>query len=53
MNKEDMDDQFQFWLMDMEEALERFRLTLPLADREKLNYSAESLEFVEAYALLN
>ncbi len=51
MNKEELNDQFQFWLMDMEEALERFRQALPLADRDRLNYSAESLEFVEAHAL--
>jgi hypothetical protein len=51
MNIEELNDQFEFWLMDMDGAIERFRRTLPLADRGKLDYSAESLAFVEAIAL--
>ena len=51
MNIEEFNDQFEYWLMDMEEAVKQFRQTLPLADRGKLDYSAESLALVEAIAL--
>ena len=51
MNMEEQNDQFQLWLMDMEDALERFRQALPLVDRCRLDYSADSLDFVEALAL--
>jgi hypothetical protein len=51
MNMEEQNDQFQLWLMDMEDSLERFRQALPLVDRCRLDYSAESLDFVEALAL--
>jgi hypothetical protein len=51
MNMKEVNDQFEFWLMDMDDALERFRQELPLDDRDRLDYSAESLDFVEALAL--
>lgn len=51
MNIEELNDQFEFWLMDMDSALEQFRQALPLVDRNRLDYSAKSLDFVEALAL--
>lgn len=51
MDKEEQNDQFEYWLMDMDDTLERFRQALPVADIHRLDYSAESLQFVEALVL--
>ena len=47
----DHDDQFQHWLMDMDDAIARFLATMPEADARKLDFSAESLKAIEAFAL--
>jgi len=44
-------DQFQLWLLDMSDAIERFRQTLPPNLAARLNFSSESLSDVEAHAL--
>ena len=49
MTKED--DQFQEWLMDMSDAIERFQQSLPGELQGRLDYSPESLEIVENFAL--
>ncbi len=49
MTKED--DQFQMWLMDMSDAIERFQLSLPSELQGKFDYSPESLEALEGLAL--
>ena len=47
----DQDDQFQHWLMDMDDAIARFLATMPDADTQKLDFSADSLKAIEALAL--
>lgn len=49
MSKES--DQFQFWLMDMDDALERFMQSVPRQTAAALNSSAESLEILEGLIL--
>lgn len=49
MTKED--DQFQVWLMDMSDAIDRFVQSVPEDVRPRLDYSPESLDLVEAHAL--
>lgn len=44
------DDQFQFWLMDMSDAIERFQNSFSGELRE-LDYSPDSLLVVEGFAL--
>jgi hypothetical protein len=44
-------DQFQVWLMDMSDAIERFQQSLPSELQGRLDYSPESLEVVEGFAL--
>lgn len=44
-------DQFQHWLMDMDDAIARFLATMPEADARKLDFSAQSLNAVETLAL--
>jgi hypothetical protein len=43
-------DRFELWLMDMDDALERFMDQVPEV-REKLDYSAESLDVLEKWLL--
>ncbi len=45
------DDQFQIWLMDMEEAIERFRQGIAADIAIRLDFSPESLSAVEEFAL--
>jgi hypothetical protein len=44
-------DDFEYWLMDMDDALERFFGILPLQTREKLDFSPSSLGALEAWIL--
>jgi hypothetical protein len=45
------EDQFQVWLMDMSDAIERFQQSLPNELRGRLDYSPESLDVLEGFAL--
>lgn len=45
------DDQFQVWLMDMGDAIERFRASLPQNTSMQLDFSPESLSVAESFAL--
>lgn len=45
------EDQFQVWLIDMDDAIKRFRQTLSKRVDEQLDYSAESLNVIESFAL--
>ncbi|QEI09308.1 hypothetical protein FXN63_13600 [Pigmentiphaga aceris] len=47
----EQEDQFELWLMDMDDALERFHATVPGESAEKLDFSADSLKNVEAFIL--
>jgi hypothetical protein len=49
--KEERFDSFQYWLMDMSDALERMKNSLPKDISEKLNYSIESLDTLENWIL--
>lgn len=49
MTKED--DQFQIWLMDMSDAIERFRLSLPEDVGMRLDFSPDSLGVIEGVVL--
>ena len=40
-------DKFQFWLMDMDDALERFMAGLPDAERERLDGTIASYDVIE------
>ncbi|MCB6182920.1 hypothetical protein LIN78_05080 [Leeia sp. TBRC 13508] len=51
MTKED--DQFQVWLMDMSDAIERFRQFIPVDMAARLDFSPESLSLIEEFALAN
>ncbi|MFJ2990796.1 hypothetical protein ACIPF8_23315 [Collimonas sp. NPDC087041] len=51
MTKED--DQFQVWLMDMSDAIERFRQFIPADMAARLDFSPESLSLIEEFALAN
>lgn len=52
MNNSVLDeDKFEYWLMDMDGALERFIHTLPPDVSRGLNYSVESLEILEGWLL--
>jgi hypothetical protein len=44
-------DQFQIWLMDMEDAIERFRLSIPADMNERLDFSSDSLNSIEMFIL--
>ena len=44
-------DQFQLWLLDISDAIERFRQSLPPDLTARSNFSSESLSDVEAHAL--
>lgn len=45
------DDQFQVWLMDMSDAIERFRLSIPADVAARLDLSPESLTVLEEFLL--
>jgi hypothetical protein len=44
-------DDFEYWIVDMDDALNRFMQILPEPLREKLNYSPASLDYLEAWIL--
>jgi hypothetical protein len=44
-------DDFEYWLMDMDDALERFLSGLAPHIKEKLNFSPSSLDALEAWIL--
>ena len=44
-------DLFQYWLMDLPDALNRFIDSKPLYIRDQLDYSIESLDIIENYLL--
>ena len=45
------DDRFQFWLMDMDDAIDRFVQSAPQDVRQRLDHSAESLDALEEWVL--
>jgi hypothetical protein len=45
------DDEFEFWLIEMDDALEEFLRTLPESMRTKMGYTRESLNLLEAWIL--
>jgi hypothetical protein len=47
----DKTEQFQYWLADMDHALERFMSALPKSLRDRLDYSPQSLNWLEAWYL--
>ena len=47
----DQDDQFQHWLMDMDDTIARFLAKMPDDDARQLDFSAQSLNAIEAIAL--
>jgi len=47
------DDQFQVWLMDMSDAIERFRQSVPFGMAARLDFSPESLDVIEQFVLTN
>lgn len=51
MDVQHEEEQFQYWLADMDDALERFLKSLPPETRSKLDYSIESLDAVEDWIL--
>lgn len=44
-------DDFEYWLMDMDDALDRFLAILPPQVKEKLDFSPSSLNTLEAWIL--
>ena len=44
-------EEFEFWLSDMDDALERFFGRVPSAIRSRLDFSPESLDVLEAWVL--
>ncbi|MBV7435034.1 hypothetical protein KRX19_08360 [Cardiobacteriaceae bacterium TAE3-ERU3] len=51
VDKEEAFDLFQYWLMDMPDAKERMMDRLPAEVKNRLDYSIESLDILEAYLL--
>lgn len=45
------EDLFEFWLMEMDNALDRFFGVLPEGARQGMDYSPESLQILEAWLL--
>ena len=45
------DDRFQFWLMEMDDAIDRFVQSAPTELRERLDRSAASLDVLEDWVL--
>jgi len=50
-NKASSEDQFQYWLANMDDTLEDFLARLPAEVRERLNGSPESLDALEVWLL--
>jgi hypothetical protein len=48
---DDRAEQFEYWLMDMEDALDRFRSSVPPELALRLDHSPKSLDMLEQYAL--
>jgi hypothetical protein len=44
-------DEFEYWLIDMDNALAEFSTYFPEAERKQLDYSGESLNIVEQWLL--
>ncbi|MBS3187095.1 hypothetical protein N8H41_08885 [Pseudomonas vlassakiae] len=44
-------DLFEYWLMDMNDAIDRFLHSFPTGDREQFDYSIASLDYLEAWLL--
>ncbi|MGI2035626.1 hypothetical protein ACRQ1B_24920 [Rhizobium panacihumi] len=44
-------DQFEFWLMDMDDAIENFRRSIPAELASRLDFSDESLKILESFVL--
>jgi hypothetical protein len=51
MNKSERADQFQVWLIHMDDAMAEFMQTLPVGLQEQLNHSVASLDALEAWLL--
>jgi hypothetical protein len=51
VNADETREDFQFWLADMDSALERFLSEVPRAITDRLDFSPESLDAVEAWIL--
>ena len=49
--REERFDLFQYWLMDLSDALNRFIDSKPLCIRDQLDYSIDSLDVIENYLL--
>jgi hypothetical protein len=49
LNKDD--DSFEYWLMDMDDAIHRFIGGYPVGDRQRFDYSSASLDFLERWLL--
>ncbi|EGK12420.1 hypothetical protein ACFQ49_02080 [Kroppenstedtia eburnea] len=49
-SEEDFED-FQFWLMDMDDAIDRLFSLLPAEVENHLDYSATSLNYIESWIL--
>ncbi|WP_122888065.1 hypothetical protein [Burkholderia pseudomallei] len=47
------DDHFQVWLMDMSDAIERFRDSIAVGVAIRLDFSPESLSVIEEFALVS
>ena len=45
------EDLFEFWIMDMDTALDKFFSVLPEGTKQRLDYSPESLQILEAWLL--
>lgn len=44
-------DQFEFWLMDMDDAIENFRRSIPAELASRLDFSDQSLKALEDFVL--
>jgi hypothetical protein len=44
-------EEFEFWLADMDDALDRFLATLPAAMVDRMDYSPESLDTIEEWII--
>jgi hypothetical protein len=51
LNKTEKADQFQVWVIHMDDAMAEFMQTLPVELQEKLNHSVASLDALEAWLL--
>lgn len=51
MNEDKRHEDFQYWLVDMDSALERFLESLPIEVRERLDFAPESLGALEGWII--